>query len=202
MIRIADIAGAIDMSRVERNAHLYEEIEKEVEQLSKGKGKRTAGFVLGALGNLLMLAIVVACIGLAMPRIAGYDGFVVVSGSMEPAIPVGSLVFSKEVDPADVQVGDVIVFRTAARGDTPITHRVVRNDRAARQITTKGDANEREDVSPVTYDNVVGKVRMHIPRVGFIASMLTSVLGKIVAVLLLVEAWLLTEVGKRLRAKA
>ena len=185
------------MSRVERNEQFY----NEAEAPSAGKGRRTAGIILGSMGNLLMLMIVVACLGLAIPRFVGYDAFVVVSGSMEPAIPVGSLVFSKETDPAELQEGDIIVFKTAARGDTPITHRVVSNDTAAREIITKGDANEHQDKSPVTYENVVGKVGMHIPYVGYAASMITSTIGKIIALLILIEAWLLVEVGGRLKAR-
>lgn len=118
---------------------------------------------------------------------------------MEPNIPVGSLVFSKPVDPALLAVGDVIVYKSGKRGDAPITHRVVSHDTAKLLIITKGDANEREDVYPLTYDKVISIVKLHVPRVGFVTAMMTSVLGKIFTGLVLIEAWLLMEIGCRLQ---
>jgi len=193
-----DIAGAMDMSRVERNEALYRENEKGER---RGNGRMIAGRVLSVIGTLMMVIVVAACLTLVIPKIAGYEAYVVVSGSMEPAIPVGSIVYSEKTDPSQLRVGDVIVFVDPSRGTTPITHRVVSNDQAAESIITKGDANPSEDMNPVAYQNVVGKVKTHIPRVGFTAAMFTSTLGKIIAAMILLEAWLLTEVGRRLRRK-
>ena len=155
------------MSRAER----YEDFNKEALNAegkaragSKGAagnraaGRNAAGRILYVIGALLMAVVIAACFSLVIPKLAGYDVYVVVSGSMEPAIPVGSIVYSHKTEPAELQTDDVIVFIDSARGETPITHRVVTNDTAACLITTKGDANEHEDVDPVTYDNVIGKV--------------------------------------------
>ena len=195
MIRIVDIAGAIDMSRVERNEAIY----RENETVSEKRGLQTAGRLMSVIGVLLMVIVIAACLTLVIPKIAGYDAYVVVSGSMEPNIPVGSIVYSEETDPALLRTGDVIVFVDPSRGTTPITHRVVSNNPFTGSIITKGDANENEDVNPVAYENVVGVVRAHVPRIGFTAAMFTSKLGKLVAALILLEAWLLTEIGRRLR---
>lgn len=195
MIRTADIVRAIDMSRVERNEAIY----RENDMASAGRGARVAGRLLKAIGVVLMVFVITACLSLVIPKFAGYDAYVVVSGSMEPSIPVGSIVYSKPTDPATLSTGEVIVFMSPAHGDTPITHRVVNNDTYTGTIVTKGDANENMDANPVPYDNVVGKVVRFVPRVGFTVAMFTSVLGKLVAVLLLLEAWLLIEVGRRLR---
>lgn len=194
MIRTTDFVNAIEMSRVERNQQFYTDN-------AARKGSSIAGRLLSVIGILLMVLVAAACLSLTIPKIAGYSGYVVVSGSMEPAIPVGSMVYSKPADPATLQTGDVIVFVDESRGTTPITHRVVSNDTASGTITTKGDANEHQDINPVTYDNVVGKVVMHIPHIGFTAAALTSVLGKAVAVLIMLEGWLLTEIGRRLRIR-
>lgn len=195
MIRIVDIAGAIDMSRVERNEALY----KENEAVSERRGVSIAGRLMRAIGVILMVIVIAACLTLVIPKLAGYDSYVVVSGSMEPSIPVGSIVYSEDVDPSLLRTGDVIVFVDPSRGTTPITHRVVSNNPFTGSIITKGDANANEDINPVTYDNVIGIVRAHVPRIGFTAAMFTSSLGKLVAALILLEAWLLTEIGRRLR---
>ena len=72
-----------------------------------------------------MIVMIVLGLIVAVPHLLGYEQYVVVSGSMEPAIPVGSLVMAKPVKPAELQVGDVIVFYTERHIDTPVTHRVV-----------------------------------------------------------------------------
>jgi signal peptidase I len=197
------------MSRVERNQALYTENIKSPKpekssESPKAEKRQTskAGKLLIAAGRLVMLVVVAACLSLVIPHFIGYETYVVVSGSMEPNIPVGSIVYSKKADPAALQTGDVIVFVDPARGTTPITHRVVTNDTAAGTIVTKGDANEAEDVNPATYDNIKGKVAVHIPRMGFVASALTSFLGKLVAILMLMEAWLLIEIGNRLKIRS
>ena len=194
MIRIVDIAGAIDMSRVERNAQLYKEDEANMDSRSM----RNAGRLLSVIGISLMIIVVAACLPLVIPKIADYDAYVVVSGSMEPVIPVGSIVYSEETDPMLLRSGDVIVFRDTTRGTTPITHRVVSNNPFTQTIITKGDANANQDANPVTYENVVGKVINHVPRIGFTAAMFTSTIGKLVAGLIMIEAWLLLEIGRRL----
>ena len=202
------------MSRVERHA-------AEEAALRKGKGKGPGpekekgkpaplGKFLNFLGSLILWAAILLCLVLAAPRLAGIKTYVVISGSMEPAIPVGSMVYSKEVDPATLETGDVIVFYSsnAVHGDAdtgdviPITHRVVTNDIAAQEITTKGDANEQNDISKVTYINVEGKVIFHVPHFGYLAAPLSSTMGKIALALVILAGYLLAEAGSSMRKKS
>ena len=198
MIRAADILDTIFMSGVGNNRSQYEDIFEEKNKRSH----KIAGRALCVAGITLIVLIASACLSLIVPRLAGYEGYVVVSGSMEPNIPTGSVIYSKKTDPALLQTGDVIVFADEARGTTPITHRVVTNDPSTGTIITKGDANEFADMNPVTYDEVIGKVAAHVPRIGFPVAMFTTVLGKIVAALLLLEGWVLNEIGRRLKLRS
>ena len=206
------------MSRVERNQALYTENiespkpEKSSESSKAEKSSESpkvekrqtskTGKLLIAAGRLVMLVVVAACLSLVIPHFIGYETYVVVSGSMEPNIPVGSIVYSKKADPAALQTGDVIVFVDPARGTTPITHRVVTNDTAAGAIVTKGDANEKNDISKVTYLNVEGKVIFHIPQMGYLAAPLSSMKGKIALALIILAGYILTEVGSSLRKRS
>ena len=140
-----------------------------------------------------MLGLIVA-----VPHLLGYEQYVVVSGSMEPAIPVGSLVMAKPVKPAELQVGDVIVFYTERHIDTPVTHRVVENRIDEREVITKGDANAANDINPVLYENIDGKVARHIPRIGFMVGLFGTVMGKFSALMIIVAGYLLTLVGSNL----
>ena len=99
----------------------------------------------------------------------------VISGSMEPAIPTGSLVYIKEMEPKDVQVDDVIAFYGTKDAASIITHRVVENRVLMGEFITKGDANATKDMNPAPYDNFIGKVAYSIPKVGGIALVLTGV---------------------------
>lgn len=93
----------------------------------------------------------------------GIRPYVVQTGSMCPAMPVGSVCFvNHHADYEEIQEGDVIAFRLG--GKAMITHRVVRFSEQG--IITKGDANRIEDAALVTEENFVGKTIFCIPEIG------------------------------------
>ena len=69
-----------------------------------------AATVCSVVGTILLALVIVVCIPLTVPRIAGYQIYTVISGSMEPAIPTGSLVYVKNTAPSGIEKGDVIAF--------------------------------------------------------------------------------------------
>lgn len=90
-----------------------------------------------------------------VPDFLGYKPFIVLSGSMEPAIMAGDLILTKGVDPYDIQVGDVISFRV--KDDVVVSHRVVEiaND-GGLSFLTKGDANVGMDATMVYPEDLEG----------------------------------------------
>lgn len=114
---------------------------------------------------LIVLAALAAC--MIIPYMLGMKTMAVLTGSMEPAYPVGSLIYVKPVEPEQLEIGDVVTYRLT--GNTVVTHRVAAIDRDRQSITTKGDANEQPDGSPVPYTSIVGRARMCIPYLGFIS---------------------------------
>lgn len=128
------------------------------------------------IGTLMLITVIAAALPLTVPQFMGYDIYNVVSGSMEPAIPIGSIIYVKKIDPADLNTGDVIVFNS---GDSVVMHRVKENDILGGNITTKGDANDGEDLSKVEYEDVVGIVTRHIPTLGQLLILFGSTLGRI-----------------------
>lgn len=128
--------------------------------------------------NFLMSIIIVIMVVIAgllfVPRIFGYETFAVISGSMEPNIPVGSIVYSKECAMDDLQVGDSITFKLS--DNTIVTHRIYQIDNDG-LITTKGDANEVEDATKISIDNIIGKVGFTLPFLGYISVYAKTPLG-------------------------
>lgn len=122
-----------------------------------------------AITAVLGLAIVVTVL---IPRLIGAESFTVVSGSMEPAIPTGSIVVSRPIAVEDVRFNDVITFQMESGKSQTVTHRVIGVDFAdgQQQFRTQGDANSVEDPVPVLPVQVRGKVLYHVPLVGYMST--------------------------------
>lgn len=105
----------------------------------------------------------------------GWQAFGVLSGSMEPTIETGALVFiDKNAEPASLQEGDVIAFEVAGDSGAVCTHRIVEvND--DQTFTTKGDNNDAVDANAVPYSKVLGKTAdISIPVLGEIMLKITA----------------------------
>ena len=142
---------------------------------------------------VLAVAVLVApFLVYAYPPIVGADnGYVVVSGSMEPTIGTGDVAIVTKVPPRTIAVGDVITYRSASDPDVLTTHRVVGVERTATGLVflTKGDANEDVDPRPVAASRVVGTVTLVIPLLGHVVVFAQRPIG--VVLLLIVPAALL-----------
>ena len=138
---------------------------------------------------LLIILIAMAAI-LFLPKLLGMTPLAVLSGSMQPPYHVGSLVYVKDADPAEVQVGDPITFKIS--DDTMVTHRVVAIDTEAQTFQTKGDANDNVDGGAVAYQNLVGKPVFTIPYMGYLAVYANTTTGMIVMVTVILVILILT----------
>jgi len=134
-------------------------------------GRRIIDVLLG------LLAIVALTI--AIPNLFGVKTMAVLSGSMEPSIHTGSMVFIVPTDPRNIRPGDVISYVLNQRG-TVSTHRVAEVDAENGRFVTKGDANTMNDPTPVLFNNVIGTVRVSIPLLGYALGFVLTTQGKIV----------------------
>ena len=66
--------------------------------------------VFSACSMCLLVLLVVVCVPLTVPRFFGVHIYSVVSGSMEPAIPTGSLIYIAEALPEEIQEEEIIAF--------------------------------------------------------------------------------------------
>ena len=119
---------------------------------------------------------------LETPNFFGIKSFTIVSESMKPKINKEDVIFVKNVDKDELDVGDIISFKT---GEIINTHRIIKIEKQNGEdvYITKGDNNQKEDRGYVKLNDIEGKYLFKIPNFGIIAEVLKS---KITLVILLV----------------
>jgi len=162
------------------------------------KGGKFFPALCNVIGTLLLLLVIAVSLPLALPRFLGVEAYHVETGSMEPAIPAGSLVYVDPVSPETLEPGDVVAFYSK---DTVITHRVVENHYFYSELITKGDANEKEDIKPVRYDEVIGRVTVHFPVIGRFLSVYALPVSKIYLLCLAACGVMLNVLAGRIRTR-
>lgn len=130
--------------------------------------------------TVLVVIVVLFAILLVGVRVFGVQVYSVISGSMEPEYPVGSLIYVKKVDPAEIEVDDVITY--VLPNNMPSTHRVVRIDAENQLFYTKGDANNTEDGAPVHFKNLIGTPVFKTPFLGYVAYYIQHPPGMYIAI--------------------
>ena len=172
--------------------------------------KRGGGFskFFSILGNVffVLLLLIMATLSFfliqsriagGVPEVAGYQMYIVLSGSMSPEFDTGSLAFVQEVDTDGLAVGDIITYRSQADSDSLTTHRIVdiiRNDSV--QFVTRGDANNVNDPNPVLAENVVGQVSGSVPYVGYVLNFVQTRQGLILLIFVPGVLIIIYELGK------
>lgn len=148
------------------------------------KGETTLKKAVENLGfAVLVLFMALAVITFIVPRF-GWRIDVVLSGSMEPQLKVGSVVITRPLDVGSTNAGDIITFRSPLNGKFT-THRVISVATSPSLILrTKGDANEDADPFVVGSQSVVGKVCLNIAYLGYVTQFIKSRLGLLLTLFL------------------
>lgn len=170
-------------------------------------------YVLRAINVLATVVIAVALVVLLratftpsgdVPTFFGFGVMRTLTGSMEPTIPVHSLVVVQEVDPTELQEGDIITFRATngALEGALNTHRITAVDTSSGSpvFHTKGDANAVEDADTVAAVNVVGRVVWVSAGLGVIVSLLTNPLLFFPLIVIPLAVLLVLEIRKMVKS--
>ncbi|GAA4418919.1 hypothetical protein GCM10023169_09060 [Georgenia halophila] len=134
-----------------------------------------AGRVLAWVVILGAVAILAAAV--VVPRAAGATPYTVTTGSMEPALPPGTLVVVRPVPHDQIGVGDVITYQLESGEPAVATHRVVAvgtDMTGAYRYTTRGDANDADDRTPVRSEQIRGRLWYAVPYLGHVSTVLTG----------------------------
>ena len=144
------------------------------------KALNTLKKVWNFISTIVVVLVVIFAVLLIGVRLFGVQVYSVISGSMEPEYPVGSLIYVKDINPSEIEVNDVITY--VLPSETPSTHRVVRIDEENQLFYTKGDANETEDGAPVHFKNLIGTPVFKIPYLGYVAYYIQHPPGMYIAI--------------------
>ena len=181
---------------------------KNTEKRSAGSSKAVSviGLVLCIIfGSLLICNLTIIIKGTLYPErppsVLGVTPMVVLSGSMsgeaKDHIEVGDLIFVGQAEPQELEVGNVIAYM---EGKVVVTHRIIgieTGEDGKLLFYTKGDANNTEDMNPVTEDNLVGIYRWRIPVVGDFALFLQTPLGMVLFIGVPMLAFIMYDIIRR-----
>jgi len=161
--------------------------------LPKATGKKiykVAGKIVSVMMLTLMSVLVFfllqSRIAGGAPSIAGYQLYIVLSGSMSPAFETGSVVLVRPLAPSAVQPGDIITYRDPdpEKADTIVTHRVMAVlPTEPLSFTTRGDANNANDLIPIPASNLLGRVNYSVPLLGYLLSFVRTGAGILLMVI-------------------
>ena len=163
------------------------------------KGGMLIPALCNVIGTLILIAVIATSVPLAVPSLLGYEIYNVTSGSMEPALPVGSVIYVEHVKPETIQSGDIIAYYVDA---VVVTHRVVRNRIVEGVFVTKGDANEMEDIGNTRYRDFIGVVKYHFPFLGNYLMIYSNPITKIYLMILAFCGVMFNILAGRMRRRA
>lgn len=133
--------------------------------------KTIASWVLLALAFGTLGALVV------VPRLTGSTTYTVLTGSMEPKYPPGTLIVVRPTAGEDLNAGDVVTFQPESGNPAVVTHRIVSvfyDGQGQRRFITKGDANKVQDDTQLVADQIRGRLWYSVPYLGRINSLLSG----------------------------
>ncbi len=131
-----------------------------------------------ALAWLVILSVTaILVVAVLIPRVAGATPYTILTGSMQPDLPAGTLVVVRPVDADDIGIGTVITYQLTSGKPTVITHRVVAqgfNTKGEVRLQTQGDANNTPDEAWVKPVQIKGEKWYAVPYVGYVNNVLTG----------------------------
>ncbi|QZQ54661.1 signal peptidase I [Curtobacterium sp. TC1] len=127
--------------------------------------------VLGVSTGLLLLVAALAVVLIVVPKATGSMPLTVLTQSMEPTLPPGTLLVVRPTAVDDIEVGDVVTYQIVSGQPAVISHRVVSVSSASngeRTFVLKGDNNAEADPHPVSAAQIRGVVWYSIPELGVV----------------------------------
>lgn len=125
---------------------------------------------LGLSAGLLAFLGLVGALVILVPAVTGSTPMTILTGSMEPTYPPGTLIIVKPVDVSEIAIGDPITYQLKSGEPEVVTHRAVAISSVNGELlfTTRGDNNAVDDPAPVRPVQVRGTVWYSVPYIGYV----------------------------------
>ncbi|WP_267424032.1 MULTISPECIES: signal peptidase I [unclassified Curtobacterium] len=126
---------------------------------------------LGVSTGLLLAVVGIALVVIVIPKATGSTPLTVLTQSMEPTLPPGTLLVVRPTPVDDVHVGDVVTYQITSGQPEVVSHRVVSIATASdgtRTFVLKGDNNAVADAAVVVPAQVCGVVWYSVPGIGWV----------------------------------
>ena len=126
---------------------------------------------LGLSTGLLVIVAGLAVVLIVVPKATGSIPLTVLTQSMDPTLPPGTLLVVRPTPAQDIRIGDVVTYQITSGQPAVISHRVVSvasSSDGARTFVLKGDNNALADPTPVTTAQIRGVVWYSLPDVGLV----------------------------------
>ena len=140
--------------------------------------RRTAGRARSLLAWLAILgSVAVLASAVVVPRLGGATPYTVLTGSMAPGLPPGTLVVSRPADPRTIGIGDVVTYQLVSGRPEVVTHRVIgvsSDSEGSPLFRTQGDANTVPDQKWVRPEQVRGTLWYSLPYLGRLNTLISG----------------------------
>ena len=152
--------------------------------------KKVLNAIMSVLSTLMMIVAVCVMVFTIISvntfnrqdrSLMGYKAFIVLSDSMSATdFDAGDLVLTKDVNPAELQEGDIIAYISENPDNygEVVTHKI-RTVNSDGTFTTYGTTTDTDDAYPVSWEQVLGKYDRAIPKVGAFFNFLKTTPGYI-----------------------
>ena len=134
---------------------------------------------LGLSWGLLAFVALVAVLVILVPAVSRSTPYTILTSSMEPGYPPGTLVVVKPIDVDEIAIGTVITYQLESGKDAVVTHRVTQIIQpnlpdGEKSFVTKGDANSESDAAPVKPVQIRGAVWYAVPWIGWVNNLVNG----------------------------
>ena len=170
------------------------------------KSGRVTRLVVRWLTRTVLFVVLAAILGaitvvMIIPRATHGSAMTVLTGSMTPEIPVGSVVLVRPVDTGTLRVGDIATYQKKEGLDEFVTHRIAKINSATTptRFVFKGDANRGPDLKPVPATAIRGEVWFHVPYLGAVRDSLHGQAGLSLLAMLVLGGYAMSQFAEAIK---
>ena len=161
------------------------------------EGENAMSKFLKAIVNIFLIAAILTAVAILVPPVLGITTTIIDSREMDTNLPLGSVTYSEDVEPAEIETGDEVLKESA---NSTYAYIVVDGSAETGKYTVL-DAADRDGASTeITIRNYISRVIFTVPYIGYVVVAMQSVEGMIIiglVILFVIILFVLSELWKK-----